>query len=144
MSGNSFIGFDYGSQFIGIAVGSRFSGLAEGLGTVPMHPSGPDWQQIDRYMNEWRPDALVVGLPLNMDGTDTGTTPAARQFGEALQDRYNLPIYMVDERLSTRAARHTLETSGKKTRRGDKPKLDKLAAQTILQSYLNDNPGQTT
>jgi putative Holliday junction resolvase len=140
LSQQSFLGFDYGSQFIGIAVGGRYSGLAEGVATVPMHASGPDWQQIDKHVNEWQPDALVVGLPLNMDGTDTSTTAPARQFGDALKARYNRPVHMVDERLSTRAARHTLETSGQKPRRGDKPKLDKLAAQTILQSYLNDNP----
>ncbi|MBE9515538.1 MAG: Holliday junction resolvase RuvX [Proteobacteria bacterium] len=140
MSEQSFLGFDYGSQFIGIAVGSRYSGLAEGVTTVPMHPSGPDWQQIDKVIDEWQPDALVVGLPLNMDGTDTKTTKPARQFGEALKARYNRPIHMVDERLSTRTARQTLETVGQKPRRGDKTKLDKLAAQTILQSFLNDNP----
>ncbi len=140
MSEQSFLGFDYGSQYIGIAVGSRYSGLAEGIATVPMHASGPDWQLIDKYMEEWKPDALVVGLPLNMDGTDTNTTRPARQFGEALQDRYNCRIHMVDERLSTKAARHKLEALGDAPRRGDKAKLDRMAAQTILQSFLNDNP----
>lgn len=140
MSEQTFLGFDYGSQFIGIAVGSRFSGLAEGIATVAMHASGPEWIQIDKYINEWQPDALVVGLPLNMDGTDTSTTEPARQFGEVLRDRYNLPIYMIDERLSTKAARHNLEAMGTAPRRGDKAMLDKMAAQTILQSFLNDNP----
>lgn len=140
MSEQTFLGFDYGSQYIGIAVGSRFSGLAEGVATVPVHGSGPDWKLIDKYMEQWKPDALVVGLPLNMDDTDTNTTNPARRFGEDLRARYNCQVYMVDERLSTKEARHKLEAMGDAPRRGDKAKLDKMAAQTILQSFLNDNP----
>jgi putative holliday junction resolvase len=88
-------------------------------------------------MEEWKPDALVVGLPLNMDGTENRLTRAARLFGNRLQARYNLTVHMVDERLSSRSATDTLFEAGIPLKR-HKQKLDKLAAQTILQAFLNE------
>ncbi|HKQ31404.1 MAG TPA: Holliday junction resolvase RuvX [Burkholderiales bacterium] len=137
MSARSYLGFDYGSKFIGVAVGSTQSGQAQALATVRVSASKePDWQHLSRLVQEWRPNALVVGLPLNMDGSDQAMTRAARAFGDRLKERYNLPVHMVDERLTTRAAKDVLYAEGVAGTR-QKRRLDEVAAQTILQSFLN-------
>jgi putative holliday junction resolvase len=138
----SFLAFDYGEKYIGVAVGSSHTRLAEPVTTLRGSAKNPDWQRILQLIEEWRPQALVVGLPLNMDGSDNPMTRAARSFGQRLKERYNLPVHMVDERLSTLAARDILNEAGVPMRR-HKTRLDKLAAQTILQSFLNELPGDS-
>jgi putative holliday junction resolvase len=140
LSAGAFLGFDYGERYIGVAVGSRQSGSAQPLATLQRRGQEPDWDGISRLVAEWRPQALVVGLPLNMDGTPNPMTRAARRFGNRLKDRYNLPVHMVDERLTTRAAVDSLIEAGVPVRR-HRRKVDQLAAQTILQSFLNDDSG---
>ena len=139
MTAAVFLAFDYGDKYLGIAVGSRHSGQAEALTTLRGSGKNPDWVRISRLLEEWKPDALVVGLPLNMDGSTNSMTRAARAFGHRLQDRYNLPVHMVDERLTTLAARDILNEAGVSMRQHG-AKLDQLAAQTILQAFLNDLP----
>jgi putative Holliday junction resolvase len=134
----AFLGFDYGQKLIGVAVGGSHSRLAEPLATVAATKAGPDWGHIARLIQEWRPAALVVGLPLNMDGTSNVMTRAARRFGGELEARYHLPLHWVDERLSTRSAKQSLYEAGIPGTR-HKRRLDKLAAQTILQAFLNDH-----
>jgi len=140
MASNTFLAFDYGEKYIGVAVGSRHSRLAEPLTTLRGSAKNPDWVRVSQLIEEWRPDALVLGLPLNMDGSDNPMTRAARAFGQRLKDRYNLPVHMVDERLSTLAARDILNEAGVPMRR-HKKRLDQVAAQTILQTFLNELPG---
>jgi putative Holliday junction resolvase len=139
VSARVFLGFDYGGKFIGVAVGSTHSGLAQPLDTVRVNANkAPDWEHIARLVAQWRPQALVVGLPLNMDGSEQSVTRAARAFGECLRERYNLPVHMVDERLTTRAAKDVLYAAGVAGTR-HKRRLDKVAAQTILQAFLDDH-----
>ncbi len=133
----TYLGFDYGEKHIGVAVGRTPTALAQALTTVSVHRGRPDWDRIARLIAEWRPDALVVGLPLNMNDSDNDMTRAARRFGNRLQDRYNLPVHMVDERLTSRVATEILVEAGVPYRRR-KARLDKLAAQTILQAFLNE------
>ncbi|MBI3545409.1 MAG: Holliday junction resolvase RuvX [Gammaproteobacteria bacterium] len=142
MTANSFLAFDYGEKYIGVAAGSRHSGQAEPLTTLRGSAKNPDWVRISKLIQEWRPDALVVGLPFNMDGSDNPMTRAARAFGQRLKDRYNLPVHMVDERLSTQIARDILNDAGVPMRR-HKARLDQAAAQTILQAFLNELPKET-
>lgn len=141
---STLLGFDYGSKSIGIAVGNSVTGTAQPLEAVRVLPRGPDWRRIDTLVKEWRPDAMVLGLPLNMDGTETHTTPQARAFGDALHHRYNRPVHLVDERLTTHAALHALDELGISGRRRSKADVDSMAAQTILQAYLNENNKQNT
>ncbi|MDH5648925.1 MAG: Holliday junction resolvase RuvX [Gammaproteobacteria bacterium] len=141
MSTIRLLAFDYGKKFIGVAVGNTTSGTAQGLTTLQGKNHSPDWDKIDQLFQEWRPDALVLGLPLNMDGTDTGITPQVRKFGDKLKDRYNRPVHMVDERLSSQTAKNRLTETGVSLKRSNKSKIDMLAAQTILQSFLDDHAG---
>lgn len=137
MTSTTFLAFDYGTKAIGVAVGSTHTGLAQDLATVRATRHGPDWGHIARLIAEWQPQAIVVGLPKNMDDSDNVMTEAARRFGNQLRDRYNLPLHMVDERLTTVAAKTSLAESGVPPRR-QKSKLDRLAAKSILQSFLDE------
>ena len=134
----TFLGFDYGEKVIGVAVGSTHTRAAQPLNTVSVPGGEPDWKVIDRLVADWRPTAMVVGLPLNMDDTPNPMTRAARRFGERLKARYNLPVHMVDERLTTLSAKRDLYDAGIPARH-HKRHLDRLAAQSILQSFLNDS-----
>lgn len=135
MKGSTFLGFDYGRKSIGAAVGSTHSGLAEPVTIIAAHGDKADWDRISHVISEWKPDALVVGLPLNMDGSENPMTHAARAFGNQLKDRYNLPVHMVDERLSSRIATDNLLAAGVPLKR-HKDRIDKVAAQAILQAFL--------
>lgn len=138
----TFLGFDYGERHTGVAVGSTYSGMAQPLAVLAAKGPAPDWDGIDRLVAEWKPDGLVVGLPLNMDGSRSRLTRAARAFGESLRARYNLPVHMADERLSSRAATDALLEAGVPLKR-HKHHIDKLAAQTILQAFLNEQRSAT-
>lgn len=139
MSRGTFLGFDYGKRHTGVAVGSRQSGAAQPLTLLTARAGEPDWAGIARLIEEWQPEALVVGLPLNMDGTPNAMTRAARAFGRALEARYNLPVFLVDERLSSRVATDMLLDAGVPLKR-HKRHIDKRAAQTILQAFLDEPP----
>jgi putative Holliday junction resolvase len=133
-----YLGFDYGEKNIGVAVGHSETGMAQPLTCIKVVRSEPAWQDIAELIEEWKPDTLVLGLPLNMDGSPSATGGAARAFGQRLHDRYNLPVTMVDERLTTNAALNSLTDAGVASKR-QKQKKDMLAAQIILQSFLNDS-----
>jgi putative holliday junction resolvase len=140
LKARTYLAFDFGKKHIGVAVGRAESRLAQALDTVAAHNHRPDWTHISRLIDEWRPCALVVGLPLNMDDSENEMTRAAKRFGNRLHGRYNLPVHMVDERLTSVVARNALVEAGVPAKR-HKGKLDKLAAQTILQAFLDDQLG---
>lgn len=127
------LAFDYGDKHIGVAVGQTLTSTANPLETIRVTSANPDWNAISRIVKTWRPDALVVGLPLNMDGTEQKVTQRARRFGDQLLGRYRLPVHLVDERLTTREARDRLASEGR-AGSDDHP----VAAQIILESWLND------
>lgn len=139
------LGFDYGMRRIGVAVGQEITATASPVETVKAVDGKPDWKSITRLINDWQADALVVGLPLNMDGTEQEMTVAARRFVNRLKGRYQLPVFMIDERLSSIAAEEILNNpiSGKRK----KPKqqaavLDQVAAQLILTTFFNQQDQQ--
>lgn len=127
------LGFDYGLKRIGVAVGQQLTGTATALATVRAHDGKPDWDAISRLINQWQPDAVVVGLPLNMDGTYHELSYQAKRFGNQLSGRYNLPAHFVDERLSSLEAEQTLKASAGKIQAED---IDKMAARIILETWL--------
>ena len=137
MAARTFLGFDYGLKRIGVAVGQELTGTASALTTIAARDGKPDWDAITRLIQDWQPDAVVVGLPLNMDGTDHELSRRARRFGNQLHGRYNLPAHFIDERLSSLQAEALLK--GRSHRRED---IDKLAAQVILETWLSAPPPQ--
>lgn len=128
------LGFDYGEKRIGIAVGQTLTGSVTPLTTLTAVRQQPDWDSITALIKEWRPDRLIVGLPLHMDGSEQALTQRVKRFGNQLKGRYNLPVEWVDERLSSREAESLLQEQGK--RRSDKKDIDKIAAGLILKSWL--------
>lgn len=123
------MGFDYGSKRIGVAVGQTLTCSAQPLAIVPVKNLQIDWAHISTLIQEWQPDALVVGLPMHADGSDNTTTVAARRFSRQLQGRYHLPVHIIDERLSSVAAAE---------KKGSRKSLDAIAAQIILETWFTE------
>ena len=136
------LGFDYGSKRIGVAVGQDLTRNANGLRTLQNNQSGPDWPAIDELIKQWQPDLLVVGMPHNMDDSPHPLAESVRHFGKQLEQRYNLPVVWIDEKLSSLEAEAQLAHSGKsRSGKRDKTNIDKLAAAVILQTWLNSQAG---
>jgi len=130
-----YLAFDFGEKRIGAAVGDDLTGTARPL---PALNSG-DWKAIEKLIAEWRPAALVVGMPLNDDGSDQLITTLTRKFIRQLEERIKLPIHTSDERFSSRAADNILRdarASGQMTRRVRKGDRDGQAARVILEQWL--------
>lgn len=136
------LAFDYGKKRIGIAVGQELTKSATPLATLQNTSGAVVWKAIDEIVAQWQPQALVVGLPLNADGTEHDVTRLAKQFGNQLQARYNLDTYWVDERLTSNEAKRMIAAgrSGRKARQGDKSEIDRMAAKLILESWFNQQP----
>ena len=135
------LAFDYGSRRIGVAVGQTLSGTASPVGVLPSSDAGPDWAAVKQCLQQWGPSRLLVGLPYNMDGSDTILTPTCRAFGDELARRSGLPVDFVDERLTSRAATDELREarrSGAKPRRVRPQDIDANAARLILETWLRE------
>lgn len=135
MGKRSVLGFDFGKKFIGIAIGQELTGSASPLGSVKANDGIPNWDNIEKYLKEWLPDYLVVGLPLNMDGTEQPLTKAAKKFGNRLHGRFGLPVEFQDERLTTADAKERLFAQGG-YKNLTKDNVDALSASLIIESYF--------
>ncbi|GGX84093.1 putative pre-16S rRNA nuclease [Litchfieldella qijiaojingensis] len=129
------LAFDFGVRRIGVAVGNEMLGNASVLEPLPARDGIPDWDAVTRLVDEWRPDLFVVGLPLNMDGSESEMSIRARKFGKRLYGRYGKPCEMVDERGSTREAKAIARERGHRGNYRDEG-VDGLAAQLILESFF--------
>ena len=128
------LGFDFGLKRIGVAVGQTITGSANPLTILKANRGEPDWSLIQKLIDEWAADALVVGLPLNMDGTEQPITTKARAFAQQLEKNFYLPVYLVDERLTTVAAKDEMHTHLKGAARFDR--ADSISAQLIVESWM--------
>ena len=131
------LGFDFGTRNIGVASGQVITRTASALPPLRARDGIPDWQQIETLINEWRPDAIVVGIPLNMDGSESEMSRRARKFGNRIHGRWGLPFYPADERLTSFEAKEWAGRLGHKGHYGSNP-VDAMAAQIILEAWLND------
>jgi putative Holliday junction resolvase len=166
------IGFDYGSKRLGVAVGQTLTATAHPLATLPVKNQQIDWARISALIEEWQPDALVVGLPKHADGSDNAITLAVRRFCQQLQKRYQLPVHTIDETLSSVAAAEKIAPFGMRFSSAEKqiPKppvskgeikfgrkmknphfskkdrgnLDAVAAQIILETWFSESTESTT
>jgi putative Holliday junction resolvase len=126
------IGFDFGSYWIGVAVGQTLTRQATPLTTL----RNGDWKGIERLLEEWRPQKLVVGLPLSMNGEDQEMTARAQRFGRQLEGRFGIDTSMVDERLTTREA---YQIAVEKDEHKSKQEIDSLSAALITESWLQNH-----
>lgn len=125
------LGFDYGEKRTGVAVGQSLTRTATGLTTLHSKQQKIDWPAIEALIKEWQPNALVVGIPVHMDGTEQPMTLAARKFSRQLHGRFQLPVFEAEERLTSDEAEQSLGNNP------DKAAIDQEAARIILQSWLN-------
>ena len=130
------LAFDFGTFSIGVAVGQHITGTASPLAALRAKDGQPNWDEVAKLIASWQPQSLVVGLPLNMDGTEQPLTDMARKFANRLHGRFGLPVHLQDERLTTVAAKQSLFASGG-YKNLQKDKVDSAAAQLILEDYLN-------
>ena len=128
------LAFDYGTRSIGAASGQAITGSANPLTELRAKDGAPNWDDIGKLLKEWQPDLVLVGLPLNMDGSESEFCHRARKFARRLHGRFSVQVAMVDERLTTREARRI---AGHRGSYRDNP-VDALAAQLILESWLED------
>lgn len=128
------LGFDYGTHKIGVAVGQSLTATATPLTTLSVANRRPDWDKIAALLDEWRPEALVVGHPFEMTDREANNADGAKRFARQLHGRFYLPVHMADERLTSREAWSRLgSTAGK-----DPTRVDSFAAKLILETWLND------
>ena len=135
---STILAFDYGRKHIGVAIGDTETRMAHALGVVEGASSAARMARIEFLVGEWRPDRLVVGLPLALDGTEHEMTVRARRFARQLAARLGLPVDLADERLSSTAAEEGLREAGHGARK-HKQLVHGEAARIILQSYLNES-----
>ena len=136
------LGLDAGQRRSGVAVGSAFGAGARPVAVVDVHGGGPDWRQVERLVREWRPDGLVVGDPMTLDGGDQPIRRFAQGFARELAARFRLPVVMVDERNSSQEAarRFAVERAEGRRKRRDAELLDAVAAAVIVERWLS-SPG---
>jgi putative Holliday junction resolvase len=132
------IAFDFGMKRIGIAIGQTVTQTARPLDTIQAKDGHPNWQAITKLIKNWLPDALVVGIPVNMDGTSQPITFRALEFATLLRERFNLPVFEIDERLTSKDAKEQLFSEGGYKALQD-GQVDRLAAQLILQNWFVEN-----
>ncbi|MEW5288521.1 MULTISPECIES: Holliday junction resolvase RuvX [Erwinia] len=137
MSHMTLLAFDYGTKSIGVAIGQQLTGTARPLAALKAQDGIPDWNKIEALLKEWQPDRVVVGLPLNMDGSEQPLTARARKFANRLHGRFGVQISLHDERLSTVEARADLFSRGG-FRALNKGSVDSLSAVVILESWFEN------
>ena len=131
------LGFDFGKKYIGVAVGQEITGLASPLGSVKARDGIPDWDKMSKFMQEWQPDFVVVGLPLNMDGSEQPLTHDAKKFGNRVSGRFGVKVEFQDERLTTATAKEALFAEGG-YRNLKKDNIDAASAKLIIESYFEN------
>ncbi|GIU09128.1 MULTISPECIES: Holliday junction resolvase RuvX [unclassified Shewanella] len=140
MGDKSVLGFDYGTKSIGIAIGQEITASARPLLSIKAVDGIPKWEEIGALINEWKPDLVVVGLPLNMDGTEQEMTQRARKFANRLSGRFGVKVETQDERLTTADAKARLfEMGGYKAL--TKGQVDAMSAVLIIESYFENQYG---
>jgi putative holliday junction resolvase len=130
------LAFDFGEKRIGVATGETMLKVAHPLTTINTEENEAKFTKIGALIAEWHPSLLVVGLPMHMDGESHLLTQLSKKFAQRLEGRFNLPVQMIDERLSSAEASQNLNAAGIKGIK-QKAMLDAVAAQSILQSYFD-------
>lgn len=130
------LGFDFGEQRIGVAIGQTITRSANPLTTLNAVNHKPDWVSIEKLIQQWQPDALIVGLPFYLDGSSSEMTKRAEKFSRQLEGRFKLPVYTLNEALSSFEAEQFLQD---KKKQHNKQEIDKIAAAIIVQNWLEQN-----
>lgn len=132
------LSFDFGTKSIGVAVGQSVTATAKELTPIKAKEGIPNWDDIQQLLVEWTPEVVLVGLPVNMDGSEMEMTRRARKFGKRIEGRYAQKIEFVDERLTTREAKMEAAENGHKGNYAKNP-VDSIAARILLESWWREH-----
>ena len=136
------LAFDFGTRRIGVAVGNTLTRFAQPLTTIAMDRNDERFAAITALVHEWRPDLLVVGIPVHADGAAHAMTARAQRFARELERRFQVPVELADERWTTQLAQATLDRAG--AGRKGRAVRDQIAAQSILQGWFDDRGAADT
>jgi len=131
------LGFDFGMKYIGVASGQTITRTATPITSIRATDGIPDWVEIEQLLKTWQPTILVVGNPLNMDGTPQELTRCANKFANRLRHKYQLPVHLVDERLSTWEAKQRLQTKTQRPSGKDLELINAEAAAILVEQWLS-------
>ncbi|OGS17310.1 MAG: Holliday junction DNA helicase RuvA [Elusimicrobia bacterium RIFOXYA2_FULL_50_26] len=134
------LGIDYGHRRIGLALSDPLGITAQPLEVLERVSLKEDFARIAAIVAKYGVEKIVLGLPINMNGTESGLTSDVRRFAEELRESVALPVEFIDERLTTMQAERMLVEEADMSREKRKKVRDKLAASLILQSYMDQNP----
>lgn len=137
------LGFDFGLKQIGVAVAQKITETATPLKILAAKEGKPNWEELKSLIDEWQPQILIVGHPINMDGSESGMAIRAKKFANRLNGRYGIPVEMHDERLTSFEIKQTLKENNLNQRNVSKihnDKIDALAAAEILESWFRAQP----
>jgi len=132
------LGFDFGMKYIGVAIGQSVTKTASPMTTLMARNGVPVWADIQSLIEQWHPQDIVVGIPLNMDGTEQPITFSARRFGNQLLDKFKLPVHFVDERLTSWEAKNRAYSESKQRRLKDNH-IHALAAMILIEQWMNES-----
>ena len=138
----SIMAFDFGTQKMGMAIGQSTIESSNPLPLFTMKDGIPDWDKLLKVVKEWQPTLFLVGLPLNMDDSESELSARARKFARRLRHQTNIQTWMVDERLTTREARDELDHYQAQGR-GKKLSADSIAAALLIESWYRHPAGIT-
>lgn len=133
------LGFDFGLRRIGVAVGQRFTGTASPVTTLLAEDGEPHWQEVTEIIKNWQPQALLVGIPLNMDDSISEMAKRAEAFAKDLEVRFHLPVIRMDERLSTFEAKNEFMRIRGQTGMKKGQKVDAYAAVLLIEGWFERN-----
>jgi len=131
------LAFDYGLRQIGVAVGNCLTASTQALPIIKAKDGIPHWPDLEQLLKEWQPDLVVVGDPLNMDGSDGELSERARKFGRRIHGRFGVTVDMTDERLSSFEAKDQQREQGHRGNYKSRP-IDSFAAELILQTWMRE------
>ena len=132
---NTLLAFDYGTKNIGVASGQTITRSANSQPALKAKDGIPDWNQIEKLLKDWQPNLVLVGLPLNMDGSESELSVRARKFANRLHGRFGVKVELVDERLSSFEAKgEVMERGGSRDYKHNP--IDSIAARVILESWF--------
>ena len=134
---SNLLGFDFGTKSIGVATGQMITATAQPLAAIKANDGIPNWNIVEKVISDWMPDVVVVGLPLNMDGTEQPITQRAKKFANRLNGRFGVKVALQDERLTTASAKEFIFTHGG-YKALEKGKIDSVSAALILESWMEN------
>jgi len=130
------IAFDFGTKSIGVACGQSVTGTASELEPIPAKDGIPNWLTIENLLAEWQPDIAIIGLPLNMDDSESDFCLRCRKFANRIHGRFGVAIELFDERLTTKLAKEEARERGHDGAYGNNP-VDSIAARILLESWFS-------